>query len=937
VPHSSPPPARAAATALLLALAAPAPAPASPAAGPADLAAARAALVSDLAALRFDRLGNPVIHWDHIPPVYAPRERPHELLVVLVEFPDRAFDRFKGESDQAGKLAAWYQETLFDPEFARPHTLSHYYRAQSLGSYHIHGRVLPPVVLSKPRAAYGAPVRPSGGGWRNDTETEGLVEEALDLAVQAYPEVPWADFDRWDPTDFDGDGVLDEGDGYLDHFVLVYAGGGQASCHLLHKLSDTLTPNAGPDVLETLAPEARECADRLWPHRFSVQKREGRGPSVEGRVHARGGTPLSPSLWVLDYNMQSEYTSVATFIHEFGHSIGLPDLYARASTNSTGLWDAMSATRSPSPQNLSAWSRMMLGWLFPRVVLPPEHGGKPVQSAYLRALDDPVGDPMLDAAAARQGLTRAVLVVLPPKTRRLELTALPPEGGDFALYSGQGNSQNRWVELRLDLREVAADGLVLSFDAWWEIEGGWDFAYLETSTDGGRTWRRRRPVSAGEGRSHMPAKHGHDGKDTLPGFTGLSGDLDGDGKNESNPACDPRQPLKHGEDRAGTAKSPCLIPTWVRPAFDLSDLRGHRARVRLRYFTDMAAVMRGILIDDVRLEGTEVSEGFEGRLARRWQLEGFSRSRGNHTLLVPHYYLLEYRDPYAPASGDHRYDAALGRPFYHLWSDPETHELRALRVRPRPGVVAWYYDGAFAWSENEPTENGQGRGYLLVVDSQPNELELPGLRRWFSGSAGRFDTRYDVSSEEAQAALKEAYHETVCFVRNPDYLPRDADAEALKRHCQGDAAPLDRLVVDDRRLMYSYQVINELLPGPDREGVQRTGELLDTKRRKGVLTYRLRDRSLRHLHSYDAPFSLRPFDDGVILYDVGDDGLNRASSRPHPATARFSDPDGRRWLNPNLFFGGVQVPDERFSFELAQPREGAPAGARVKVWLLWEE
>ena len=41
-----------------------------------------------------------------------------------------------------------------------------------------------------------------------------------------------------------------------------------------------------------------------------------------------GGAALSPALWALDYNMQSEYTEVSTFVHEFGHSLGLPDVYA---------------------------------------------------------------------------------------------------------------------------------------------------------------------------------------------------------------------------------------------------------------------------------------------------------------------------------------------------------------------------------------------------------------------------------------------------------------------------------------------------------------------------------------------------------------------------------------------------------------------------------
>lgn len=922
--------------AALAALAAP-PALAHPAADPdADgLRAARARMVADLAALRFDELGNPVLRWDAIPPVYAPKDRPHELLVVLVAFADRGFDRFAAEDDQGPRLAAWYQERLFDPAYERPDTLSHYYREQSLRTYHLQGRVLPPVTLSRPRGAYGMPKRPQGGDWRNDRDPEGLVEEALNLAVAQNPDLDWSRFDRWDPTDFDGDDVLDEGDGYLDHLVLIYAGGGQSSCQGLFKLDEKLTPNVGEEALATLGAEERECAERIWPHRFMLQKREGLGPVVEGRTHARGGAPLAGDrLWALDYNMQSEYTEISTFIHEFGHSLGLPDLYARTSSNSTGGWDAMSSTADPSPQNLSAWSRLMLGWLRPKVILPPAFGGKKVQSVYLRTLDAPLDPPRVALRKQRRGLWRAALVVLPPKIREVHLTDLPDGAGERALYSGQGNDMNRSATLTVDLRSVEKGRKIeLAFDAWWDIEGGWDFAYLETSTDSGRTWTRRLPVD----RRHMPAKHGHDGPTSLPGFTGLSGDLDGDGKNESHPRCDPEKKLAHGEDRAGKSRGPCETPTWVRPRFDLSDLAGAQVRVRWRYFTDMAAVMRGLLIDNVQVTGLpeKIVEDFEGDLGAGWKLDGFTPSSGRHTLLVPHFYLVEHRDPYA-TEGGHRYDAALAQPSFRFFWDVLDQRMKAMSVRPRPGVVVWYANGAYAWSENDPVEHGQGQGFLLPVDANPNELKLPGLERWYHGHPEAFDTHYDFGEPTAQKALENAFFETVCFVRNAPYRPREALVRPGLERCDGPEAPVARLRQDGRPMMYGYQVINELLPGEARERWQEIGELYDYKIRDGKVVWRLRDRSLRYVHTLDAPFALEPFPDGITFYEVDGEGLKKTASAPHPAVDRFTDADPKRWANPKLFFGGVAVPPEGLSIELTRPKPTAPEGAEVKVWFLWD-
>ena len=869
-------------------------------------------MVADLAALRFDRLGDPVLRWDHTPPVEAPRDQPHQLLVILVEYPDRKFDHLAGDPEQGDKLAAWYQEMLFDETYSRPQTLSHYYADQSGGRYHLTGKVLPPVTLAKPRGAYGLPYRPEGGMWRNDTDAEGMVEEAVKLAVAEHPELAWDDFDRWDPTDLDGDGDLGEPDGYLDHFVVVFAGGGQASCHLLNKLDDVLTPNAGPEALDALTPRQRECAERIWPHRFSVQKREGQGPTLHGIKNARGGVPMTDTLWMKAYNAQSEYVDASTFIHEFGHSIGLPDIYARSSSNSTGGWDVMSGTADPHPQSFSAWSRLQLGWLKPRVVLPPSFGGD---------VEGEVPLVTLDAPADTEG-ERAVLVVLPPKRRAIDLTELPEGAGKLALYSGQGNDLNRSVELRVSLPAATEAPLDLSFDAWWDIESGWDFAYLEVSADGGASWTRRLPRD----RAYMPAQHGHDGAGTVPGFTGLSGDLDGDGKNESAPSCDPSKQLAHGEDKQSDEQDPCLVPSWVRPSFDLSDLAGQDVRIRLRYFTDMAAMKPGILIDNVTLTSVELDGSFEGAIEAPWYLNGFTASPGHHDVLVPHFYLLEYRDPYRAEGEPYRYDTEIARPRLSFWRDPGSDVMHAVEVRPRPGVVAWYFNGEFAWSENDPVDNGQGRGYLLTIDSNPAELKLPGLDTWWQGEG--YTSHYDVSSQDAQAALKSAWEDTVCFVRDADYLPPEGLDEEQRAAC-AEAAVTD-LSYAGRKLMYTYRIKNSYLPGPPREGWYPAGELLDTRPTEGGLSYRLRDRSLRYFHTLDAPFAAEPFEAGVKLFEVRDGQLVPTEQRAYPANPRFDDREQGRWMNPHLRFGGVDVPATGFSFEVATPEDGSAASSIVR-------
>ena len=380
-------------------------------------------IVESLAGFRFDQLGHPQIQSDSIKPVQAPMARPHRLLILPVRFADTGYDRFAGDPAQDDKNRAYFQDLLFaggpaDPE---PGTLSHYYWHQSRGRYNVTGDIFPVVELDRPLHYYGRPVQNSDGSWRNDERATELVIDSLQAAYAAEPDFPWQDYDQWDPEDFDGDGNRDEPDGYLDHFILIVAGKGQSSCQGLYKLDEKLNSNAEADAFSRLNQAEQDCSDRIWPHRFALSQNLDSGPVVDGQLHVRGGVDIGTGMWVLDYNMQSEYTEPSTFIHEFGHSLGLPDIYARSTNNSTAAWEAMSSTASPEPQELSAWSRMVLGWLEPCVVRPRDLGGQSTGSLYLKVVNDWSGEAGYTTA---DGLCDAVMVILPPKFRDIDMGPL---------------------------------------------------------------------------------------------------------------------------------------------------------------------------------------------------------------------------------------------------------------------------------------------------------------------------------------------------------------------------------------------------------------------------------------------------------------------------------------------------------------------------------
>lgn len=100
----------------------------------------------------------------------------------------------------------------------------------------------------------------------------------------------------------------------------------------------------------------------FWPHRSTLRHR--------GRAWAYFFVPemMAP-------NRGEQMTSTSVFCHEFGHMLGLPDLYAKPeapSAEGVGVWCTMSTGHGTDgkPLHLSAWCKEQLGWLKPCVIDP---------------------------------------------------------------------------------------------------------------------------------------------------------------------------------------------------------------------------------------------------------------------------------------------------------------------------------------------------------------------------------------------------------------------------------------------------------------------------------------------------------------------------------------------------------------------------------------
>jgi hypothetical protein len=348
----------------------------------------------------------------------------------------------------------------------------------------------------------------------------------------------------------------------------------------------------------------------------------------------------------------------------------------------------------------------------------------------------------------------------------------------------------------------------------------------------------------------------------------------------------------------------------------------------------MAAVEHGALIDNVSIPAIKFSDSFEADHFDGWKVEGFSLSGGTHDIQVPHFYLAEYRDPYEKFARVQNYDAALAEPGFSFFKNAETSAIEAVDFRYRPGVLLWYYNGEYLWSQNDPAEFGAGNGFLLLVDSTPQELPVPAVAsRYFKNTDGW--SRYELD-DSAQASLRSAFLDVMCFQRRPGYYSLDLPA-ADRAACPSASPPGERASYNGRPLLYSFTLINEILPGEARQARKSMGTIYDIRLTKGVASFRLNDRLLRNVHSADAPFSLSTFDNGLRFYGVGTNGtLAPLRGVAFAPVSTFSDADPARYLNPHLPFGSAKIPQEGLNFQLAAPGADAPAGSKVKIYFTWD-
>jgi len=529
------------------------------------------------------------------------REKTDRIFVILAEFgnqrhpsyPDQDTDpatpgptRFDGplhnQIPQPDRTKD--NSTYWLPDLSRKHfqdlyfgtgpgveSMKTYYERQSSGRYSVDGMVTDWVKVPFNEARYGRSNGfPCGGSVCSNTWF--LIRDALDSWVAGQHAKGWTDaqikaelaaLDQWDRYDYDGDGDFNEPDGYLDHFQIVHAGGDQADGD----------PFQGEDA--------------IWSHRwYAFQNLIGTdGPAF----NKRGGTQVGTTgLWVGDYTIQPENGGLSVFAHEYGHDLGLPDLYDTVgpggiAENPVNWWSIMAQNRVSLPSDqaigtrtadFGAWEKLQLGWLDYEIV----------KAGQTRALN--LGPHEYNSRKAQ-----AVVVVLPKKQ---VTTKLPkPVEGTKDWWSGAGDDLNNTLARQVT---IPAGSATLTFQASWDIEDcgadPCDYAYVEVD----------------------------DGK----GFVAVPGSI-------TKPA--------EGNGIDGTSNG------WVPATFDLSAYAGKTVGLRFRYNTDGAAGGKGFFVDDIKLVAggaTVFTDGAENGL-NGWTASGFTAVGESITKSFDNYYIASNR------------------------------------------------------------------------------------------------------------------------------------------------------------------------------------------------------------------------------------------------------------------------------------------------------
>jgi hypothetical protein len=179
-------------------------------------------------------------------------------------------------------------------------------------------------------------------------------------------------------------------------------------------------------------------------------------------------------------------------------------------------------------------------------------------------------------------------------TQKVPLIGTDPESGRFIWSSHPSDNSDLRLYREIDLSQV--DKATLTFSTWFELEEGWDYAYVTVSADNGNSWQALEASSS----THSDPQ----GNSYGPAYTGVSGGGD--------------------------------TPIWLEETVDLSEYAGQKILLQFETINDDTINYQGFVVDDIAIPELgffdDVEEG-----SGEWQADGFVR----HANILPQEFLVQ--------------------------------------------------------------------------------------------------------------------------------------------------------------------------------------------------------------------------------------------------------------------------------------------------------
>ncbi len=356
---------------------------------------------------------------------------------------------------------------------------------------------------------------------------------------------------------------------------------------------------------------------------------------------------------------------------EFGHDLGLPDLYGTSGNtggaeNSTGFWTLYSSGWSGNsgipadglgakPISMSVYEKIFLGWSYYVVVPYGKHASVKLSGA----------------TSSTKKIRRSSPCCLTSPSRRS--SGRPTRAA--SMLGGSGDDLDETMTRSVTLPAGTVD---LSAKVRYNIEQDWDYAYLTVNGT---------PVA-----TNLSTNTNPNGQNAGEGITGLSTGFD-----------------------------------WVDLTADLSAYAGQTVDIGFWYWTDVAqqgnpgvAAPAGFAIDDISITGqpTDGAETDPG-----WTYDpagGFHVTSGSDTFSYFNAYFAEYRNYVG-------YDDSLRTGPYNFGNLDNPDLQNWVQHFPFPdGLLVWYYDESFGNNNiGDHCLAGRCGGLYLPVDAHPQLLIRP--------------------------------------------------------------------------------------------------------------------------------------------------------------------------------------------------------------------